>query len=80
MCVVCVQRKADSQRALADYSGGDEEERAQLEMNVQRAEDYLQSNKQEALQTEVDIATTAAAILPQGNSPQGHEYHYSTAS
>ena len=77
---MCVQWKADRQRALADYSGGDEEERAVLEWEVQYDEDILQSTKQEALQIEVAIATTAAALLPQGNSPQGHEYHYSTAS
>ena len=67
MCVVCVQTKAICQSELAAYTGGDEEERAELEWYVQDAEDKLQHYQHQTLQAEVAIATTAAALLHQGN-------------
>ena len=77
---MCVQYKAGYQRNLAAVTGGGDEvlraeleeavwTRVRLEWQVQAAEDKLQKYQQHALEAEDAIATTAAALLHQGNSP-----------
>ncbi len=67
MCVVCVQGLAKRQRELADPSTS-ERRRAGLEEEVQEDEDRIQDYKQQLVETEAALATTAAALLHQGNS------------
>ena len=67
MCVVCVQEIAGYQRELADPSTS-EERRAELEELVQVNEGIIQINKQRLVSTEAELASTAAALLHQGNS------------
>ncbi len=67
MCVVCVQDIAECQRLLAVPSTS-KERRAWLERRVQWDEDWIQRNKQQLVEAEAALATTAAALLHQGNS------------
>ena len=71
--------KAGCLSDLAALTGGDEGVRAELERIVQDAKDSIQHGKQQSQQAEVALATTAAALLHQGNY-HSHEYHYSMAS
>ena len=65
MCVVCVQVIASDRREQSDPSTS-AGRRAELEELVQATEPYLQHYKLGLAQTEAELASTAAALLPQG--------------
>ncbi len=67
VCVVCVQMIARHRSELADPSTS-AERRAGLEGMVQQEESFIQLDKLSLEYTQAELASTAAALMPQGNS------------